>query len=195
MVWGLIVDDFRANRTLPVRLVLLSYRLTHVVLRFGNRCPVAIRWLVRLATFPMFVVHRLLSHQYGAFIPPSADIGRRLLLPHGFYGVFISTTAIIGDDVTMLQHVTLGSNYQGRRNLGAPRIGNRVMLGAGAVLIGGITVGDDARVGANATVVQDVPPGATAVSAQLRIIPPREPASDMPPKEASGETRSHGCGQ
>jgi serine O-acetyltransferase len=97
----------------------------------------------------------------GIEIHPGAKIGKRVVIDHGM-GVVIGETAEIGDDVLMYHGVTLGgkSLKEGKRH---PTVGNRVIIGAGAKLIGPITVGDDAKVGANAVITKDVPEGNTAV--------------------------------
>src|ERR1700726_3582942 len=108
---------------------------------------------------------RLLAH-FGRFltgieIHPGARIGRRLIIDHGM-GVVIGETAEIGDDVYLYHQVTLGGTSQsrGKRH---PTIGNNVIVGAGAKILGAIMVGDDARVGANAVVLQPVPAATTVV--------------------------------
>lgn len=97
----------------------------------------------------------------GIEIHPGAKIGKRVVIDHGM-GVVIGETAEIGDDVLMYHGVTLGgkSLKEGKRH---PTVGNRVIIGAGAKLIGPISVGDDAKVGANAVITKDVPEGNTAV--------------------------------
>jgi serine O-acetyltransferase len=110
----------------------------------------------------------------GVEIHPAAQIGRRLYIDHGM-GVVIGQTAIIGDDVLMYHGATIGGVDMrlGRRH---PVIGNGVMIGAGARILGAITVGDGARVGAGATVTRDVPPGATVTGpiARSRIVAPND---------------------
>lgn len=109
----------------------------------------------------------------GADIHPQAVIGERFKLVHGF-GVVIGATAEIGNDCILLQGVTLGVRYIGQPEPAGvrvhPRLGNGVRVGAGAVLLGSITVGDGVRVGANTVVLEDVPAGATAVGVPARII-------------------------
>ncbi|MFZ1410617.1 MAG: serine O-acetyltransferase [Micropruina sp.] len=90
-------------------------------------------------------------------IHPGATIGRRFFIDHG-NGVVIGETAEIGDDVLMYHQVTLGGRSRGRFKR-HPTIGNKVLLGAGAKIIGPITIGEGTKVGANALVVKDVPPG------------------------------------
>ena len=97
----------------------------------------------------------------GIEIHPGATIGRRFFIDHGM-GVVIGETAEVGDDVLMYHQVTLGGRSRGRFKR-HPTVGSRVLLGAGSKLIGPITVGDDAKIGANALVVEDVAPGETVV--------------------------------
>ncbi len=108
---------------------------------------------------------RLLS-QYarartGIEIHPGARIGRRVFIDHGM-GVVIGETAVVGDDVLLFHQVTLGgtSMSPGKRH---PTVGDRVVVGAGAKVLGPVVIGSDARIGANAVVVKDVPDCATAV--------------------------------
>ncbi|WP_036920454.1 serine O-acetyltransferase EpsC [Propionicicella superfundia] len=109
---------------------------------------------------PLRPVSRLVSQVSRALtgieIHPGAVIGRRFFIDHGM-GVVIGETAQIGDDVLMYHQVTLGGRSRGRFKR-HPTIGNNVLLGAGAKIIGPITVGDGTKVGANALVVKDVPP-------------------------------------
>lgn len=99
----------------------------------------------------------------GIEIHPGATIGKRLFIDHGT-GVVIGEAAIIGDDVTMYHGVTLGGVSTARTGQRRhPRIENKVIIGAGAQILGPITVGQGARVGANAVAVRDVPPGVTVV--------------------------------
>ncbi len=109
-------------------------------------------------------VSRLLT---GIEIHPGAKIGKRFFIDHGM-GVVIGETAIIGDDVLLYQGVTLGGTglEKGKRH---PTIGNSVVVGAGAKILGNITIGDNSYVGANAVVIKDVPPNSTVVGVPGRI--------------------------
>ena len=92
-------------------------------------------------------------------------------MPHGFSGIFISNQAKIGKRVVILQQVTIGSNtIAGSRHFGSPTIEDDVFIGAGAKIIGKITIGHNSRIGAGVTVVEDVPPNSVVVSAPIRII-------------------------
>ena len=107
----------------------------------------------------------------GVEIHPGAVIGRRFLIDHGM-GIVIGETAEIGDDVLMYHQVTLGGRSRGRFKR-HPTIGNNVLLGAGAKIIGPIVVGDGTKVGANALVVHEVPPNSivTGVVANTQTDP------------------------
>lgn len=93
-------------------------------------------------------------------ISPGATIGRNPVLAYGGLGIIIHGAAVIGDDVSIGAHVTVGGNA-GKG--GVPRIGDRVRIGPGAQILGPVTVGNDAVIGANAVVLVDIPEGTTAV--------------------------------
>jgi serine O-acetyltransferase len=104
----------------------------------------------------------------GIEIHPGASIGRRFFIDHGM-GVVVGETAEIGDDCTLYHGVTLGGTSwnKGKRH---PTIGNGVVVGAGAKILGPITIGEGAKIGSNAVVVKDVPPRATAIGIPARIV-------------------------
>lgn len=138
-----------------------------VTYRFGNwryRLPVLLRKPASLIYKLMKIWTQIVT---GIDIPCETRVGRRLRIEH-FGGVIISGDAIIGDDVVLRNGVTIGLRHTGKA--GAPRIGNRVDIGAGAKVLGSISIGDDVVIGANAVVLQDVPPGALAVGVPARII-------------------------
>lgn len=101
-------------------------------------------------------------------IHPAATIGRRVFIDHGV-GVVIGETAIIGDDVIIYQQVTLGgvSTSKGKRH---PTVENGVVIGAGAKILGNITIGQNSKVGANSVVVKDVPSDSTAIGIPARVL-------------------------
>lgn len=144
----------------------LWHKLSHGLWRRGLRLP------ARMAAH----LGRFLT---GIEIHPAAQIGRRLIIDHGM-GVVIGETAIIGDDVYLYHQVTLGgtSTERGKRH---PTVGNDVIIGAGAKVLGDILIGDGARVGANAVVVQPVPPGVTVVGIPARPVE-RDPVRKAPPQ-------------
>jgi serine O-acetyltransferase len=104
----------------------------------------------------------------GIEIHPGATIGRRVVIDHGM-GVVIGETAVVGDDVLIYHGVTLGGkeNTTAKRH---PTIGNNVLLGAGAKIIGDIEIGAGAQIGANAVVTKSVPAGAVVVGPKATII-------------------------
>src|SRR5512144_2179834 len=134
---------------------LMWHRLNHSLWRAGWR------WLAR------FVAH-LARFLTGIEIHPGATIGRRFFIDHGM-GVVIGETAGIGDDVTLYHGVTLGGTSwnKGKRH---PTLENGVVIGAGAKVLGPITIAAGAKVGSNAVVTKAVPAGATAVGNPARII-------------------------
>lgn len=132
--------------------------------------------------FPARLGSQLTRWLTGIEIHPGARIGRRLFIDHGM-GVVIGETAVVGDDVLLFHGSTLGgrSMKRGKRH---PTLGDRVVVGAGAKILGPVWVGDDVQVGANAVVVKDVPAGSVAVGVPARnrvpqpVAAPAEPAED-----------------
>jgi serine O-acetyltransferase len=131
----------------------------------------------------LYLLARVVSHLgrflTGIEIHPGATIGRRLFIDHGM-GVVIGETAVIGDDCTLYQNVTLGGTgkQRGKRH---PTLGDRVVVGVGAKILGAVTIGDDAKIGGGAIVLRDVPPHTTAVGVPARAVAWTDPHS--------GETR------
>lgn len=125
-----------------------------------------LKWLARFLS----TMSRWLT---GVEIHPAAKIGRRFFIDHGM-GVVIGETAEIGDDCTIYHGVTLGGTSwkAGKRH---PTLGNGVVIGAGAKVLGPLHVGDNARIGSNAVVVKDVPADATMVGIPGRVVAPRNP--------------------
>src|SRR5690348_5706861 len=150
---------------------MLLYRPAHWLWQRG--------WLV-LARF----ISQLARMLTGIEIHPGATIGRRLFIDHGM-GVVIGETAEIGDDVTLYHGVTLGGVAPSLNSAAQvdrkrhPTIGNAVIVGSGAQVLGPITVGAGARVGANAVVVQDVPAGVVVVGIPAKAVQPREKTSEF----------------
>ncbi|WP_317704277.1 serine O-acetyltransferase [Methylomarinovum caldicuralii] len=131
------------------------HRLSHCLWRHGWY------WLARFLSH----VSRFLT---GIEIHPGAEIGRRFFIDHGM-GVVIGETAVIGDDCTLYHGVTLGGTswQKGKRH---PTLGNGVVVGAGAKILGPIHVGDNARIGSNSVVLKDVPAGATVVGIPAHVV-------------------------
>lgn len=158
-------DDLRVAQEGVLSLgfwALQVYRLGHLRYRFKSRL---VRW-------PLAVLHLILAKLAemlcGVSIGVSAKIGRRLVIEHSG-AIVVHGHAVIGDDCTIRQGVTIGNQRQDRP-LEAPHIGNRVNIGAGAKILGAVRVGDAADIGANAVVISDVPAGALAVGVPARII-------------------------
>lgn len=131
------------------------HRVNHWLWSHG--CFLAARWLSEVA--------RVMT---GIEIHPGAQIGNRLFIDHGM-GVVIGETAVVGDDVTFYQGATLGGTgkEKGKRH---PTIGDRVVVGAGAKILGNIRVGDNCRVGAGSVVLRDVPNDSTVVGVPGHVI-------------------------
>ena len=146
---------FEVVTTYPGFHALLFYRLSHAL--WNANFKWLARWLSALA--------RWLT---GIEIHPGARIGRRFFIDHGM-GVVIGETAEIGDDCTLYHGVTLGGTTweKGKRH---PTLGNNVVVGAGAKVLGPITVGAGARVGSNAVVTKAVPAGATVVGVPGHVV-------------------------
>jgi serine O-acetyltransferase len=133
---------------------LVAYRIGHAF--YKMRLFFLARWLSQMARWAT-----------GIEIHPGARIGKRFFIDHGM-GVVVGETAIIGDDVLLYQGVTLGGTgiEQGKRH---PTVGNNVVIGTGAKVLGNITIGDNSYIGANAVVIKDVPPNSTVVGVPGRI--------------------------
>ncbi|MEW6101361.1 MAG: serine O-acetyltransferase [Candidatus Omnitrophota bacterium] len=133
---------------------LVAYRIAHFL--YKCRLFFLARYLSQLARFAT-----------GIEIHPGAKIGKRFFIDHGM-GVVIGETSIIGDDVLIYQGVTLGGTglEKGKRH---PTIGNNVVIGAGANVLGNINIGDNSYIGANAVVIKDVPANSTVVGVPGRI--------------------------
>lgn len=136
-------------------------------------------WNIRLKAQSRY---RILRHIYGnyyyriirkynSFFPLSVKVDGMPVFPHGPIGIFISGEAKIGKDCVIFHQVTIGSNtLQDSKGQGAPIIGDNVFIGAGAKIIGNVTIGNNARIGANCVVAKDVPENTTVVCASPRYI-------------------------
>lgn len=113
-------------------------------------------------------LYRFVRNVYGIDIPYTVQLGRRVIIEHQS-GIIIHGDAVIGDDSIIRQGVTLGNRYLDRP-LEAPKLGARVNVGAGAKILGNVTLGDDVNIGANAVVLSDIPAGQTAVGIPAKII-------------------------
>lgn len=189
---GRMIEDVRTALTRDPAahswlLVVLSYQGVHAV------------WHHRVAHWLWghgFRFYGRLWSQYarrrtGIEIHPGATLGRRVFIDHGM-GVVIGETAVVGDDVLIFHNVTLGgvSMSAGKRH---PTIGDRVVVGAGAKVLGPVNIGCDARIGANAVVVRDIPTGATAVGipAKVRVHPSYSEAGTAASSVDRGDSHVH----
>jgi serine O-acetyltransferase len=127
----------------------------------------------RILRLPFSFIYRILHFfvitLYGIELPYLTKVGRRLFIGHQ-NGIVISPRCVIGDDCIIIQNVTLGE----RVGLNAPTLGDRVRIGAGAVLIGGIVIGDDVKIGPNSVVMNDVPSNSFVFGNPARVIPTSE---------------------
>jgi serine O-acetyltransferase len=146
---------FEVLTTYPGLHAILLHRLSHELWRAG------FKWLARFTSY----FGRWMT---GIEIHPGATLGRRVFIDHGM-GVVIGETAVIGDDCTLYHGVTLGGTSwnKGKRH---PTLMAGVIVGAGAKILGPITLGVGAKIGSNAVVVKDVPDGATAIGIPARIL-------------------------
>ncbi|HYU35850.1 MAG TPA: serine O-acetyltransferase [Thermoanaerobaculia bacterium] len=131
---------------------LLAHRMAHALARHGIPVLPALcrRWAIGAC---------------GVDILPRADLGGGCIIAHGI-GLVVGGRTVIGEDCTLLHGVTLGEARSDE--LDCPRLGDRVTVGAGAIVLGGITIGDDVLIGAGSVVVSDVPPGAVVAGVPAR---------------------------
>ena len=153
--------DPAAKSAIEVLLLYPGLRAVHMHRRahwcYNHGLRICARWISQRAV-----------RRTGIEIHPGAKLGRRLFIDHGT-GVVIGETSEIGDDVTIYQGVTLGGTGKdiGKRH---PTIGNGVMLGAGAKLLGPFHVGDNSKIAAGALVLREIPPNSTAVGVPARVV-------------------------
>ncbi len=147
--------------------------LLEVILCYpGLHALIAYRFAHRLYKWHIPLIPRIISYitriVTGIEIHPGARIGRRFFIDHG-EGVVIGATTIVGDDVLIYQQVTLGGTGKehGKRH---PTLGNGVIVGAGAKVLGNITIGDNVRIGAGSVVIEDVPENSTVVGIPGRVV-------------------------
>ena len=139
----------------PSVMAIAFHRVAHPLHRLG-------------LSFPARFISQTARGLTGIEIHPGAVIGRGLFIDHGM-GVVIGETAVIGDNVTLFQGVTLGGTGKepGKRH---PTLGNNVVVGAGAKVLGSFTIGENVQIGANAVVVREVPPHSVVVGVPGRIV-------------------------
>ncbi len=168
-MWEHLKEDIRAIRERDPAAksfleILLCYPGLHAI------------WIHRIAHFlylnRWYTLARLVSHLSrwltGVEIHPGAKIGRRFFIDHGM-GVVIGETSEIGDDCLIYKGVVLGGTTLEKKKR-HPTLGNRVIVGSNATILGAITIGDGARIGSGSVVIKSVPPGATVVGVPGRIV-------------------------
>ncbi len=150
--------------------VLLTYPGFHAVLlhRMAHRLY---RWHLTLLARILALFSRFLT---GVEIHPAARIGPGFFIDHGM-GVVIGETTIIGSDVTLYQGVSLGGTGKERGQKRHPTLGDHVLVGAGAKILGNVTIGEGVRVGSNAVVLRSIPPHSTVVGIPGRVVRTKEP--------------------
>lgn len=159
---------------------MLAHRAAHALWRFR------LHWLARLLS----QFSRWLT---GIEIHPGARIGKRFFIDHGM-GVVIGETAEIGDDCTLYHGVTLGgTSWKPEKR--HPTLGNDVVIGAGAKILGPIVLGDGVRVGSNSVVVRDVPAGATVIGIPGRVVVPKDDAKSRKRKQMAAKIGFTAYGQ
>lgn len=144
--------------------VVLAYPGFHILTLFHPAAGLLWRYGLRALARFWANIGRILT---GIEIHPQAKIGKNVFIDHGM-GVVIGQTAEIGDECTIFHGVTLGGKGGGEKRHAS--VGSRVMIGAGAQLIGPVVIGDDVKIGAGAVVLKDVPDGVTVVGNPARVI-------------------------
>jgi serine O-acetyltransferase len=172
----LLKEDWVAHRQRPWLKAGFYAVAAHRLGRAVEEMPAIIRRPVR-------AVALLVSSSSGIELPRGAQLGRRVRFAHQ-PGVVIADNVVIGDDCLIRQNVTIGSAVEYGP---APRLGNRVRVGAGAVLIGDISIGDDVVIGPNAVVTTDVPARSTVLAAPSRVLR----ASDLSSPPLDGDRPRH----
>lgn len=170
---NILLEDCRTHREGLLALgfwALLVYRFGHARFVIRNK------WLRLPWTIVYLILEKFVEIVTGIVIPSTVVIGRRLEIEH--HGcIILHGNVVVGDDCKFRHDVTIGNSGYADKT-GAPRIGNRVEIGAGARILGRITVEDDVIIGANAVVVRSLPAGAVAVGIPARVVRIREaPAS------------------
>lgn len=155
--------------------VLLGYSGMHAIWAHRLLHPMWQRPVLRV---PARLASQIVRFLTGVEIHPAASIGRRVVIDHGM-GVVIGATAEVGDDCLIYHGVTLGGRRMAGRSGRHPRVGSRVLLGAGASVIGPVEIGDDSVVGAGAVVVTDAPAGSRLVGVPAVVTPRSENAPEF----------------
>ena len=167
-LWQQIKEDWESNGrdwTKPGFRALAVHRFGVWRMQIGSK----------LLRAPLSMLYRSLYRKvrngYGIDLPYTVKLGRRVVIEHQ-NGIIIHGHSVIGDDSIIRQGVTLGNRYLDRP-FDAPKLGERVNVGAGAKILGNVEIGDGASIGANAVVLMDIPAGQTAVGIPAKILKPK----------------------
>jgi serine O-acetyltransferase len=181
-LWALLAEDYRTHD----RHLLEPGFLAVAVHRFGN-ARMGVRWRVLRA--PLTIAYRVaftvVNWAFGIDLPYTVRLGRRVRIWH--HGGMVLGARAVGDDVHIRHNTTFGvlnRNEVTRK----PIIGNRVDIGVGACILGGVTVGDDAVIGPNSVVIRDVPPGSVVMGVPARQAALRPDAPATPPERGAART-------
>lgn len=171
-LFALIASDLHRYGGVGIRFLLTSY-LLNPGFRYSFWYRVCSKLRVKSILFrPLYYILRIklirLSYKFGISIPPSASIGPGLYIGH-FSGIVVSGYAVIGANCNISQGVTIGRTVRGNKP-GCPVIHDRVYIAPGAKIIGGVTIGNDVAIGANAVVVHDLPDYSVAVGIPAKVI-------------------------
>lgn len=150
--------------------ILFLYRICNSLHQKGYKRK-TIKWFFSRIIIRIFYGYysKLLAFFYGAYLPYTAKIGKNLKLNHSFYGIFISENAVIGDNCTMVQHTTIGSNQPLSGD--APNIGNNVFIGANCCIVGKTTIGENTIIGAGVVISNSIiPENSKVVGQKFRIL-------------------------
>jgi serine acetyltransferase len=181
--WQQVKEDWEAHGrdwTLP------GFRAV-VVQRFGVwRMQVQPKLLRAPLSILYRSLYRKMRNSYGIELPYTVELGRRVIFEHQG-AIVIHGYSHIGDDSVIRQGVTIGNRYLDRP-LEAPKLGKRVNVGAGAKILGNVTIGDDVNIGANAVVLSDIPSGQTAIGIPAKILKPK--GSPDPALQLNGTTET-----
>jgi len=173
-----------AGRFKTMRIMLTNRGMSAILLyRLGHAC-----WKKRIPVIPMFLA-RMAQHLFAIDISYKCRLGPGIVIVHGF-GVVIGSDVRIAGDCCIYHGVTLGDRgsewVNSDRTDGHPRIGREVMFGAGAKVLGPITIGDNCVIGANAVVLTDIPPDSVAAGIPAKVVSRRKP-----PRWVTGEESAH----
>lgn len=164
--WKIVAEDLRVHRE---GILAQGFWALFVYRIFSRRHAIRITPLRRTIGVLSLLAQKYIEVVAGIALPDRTTVGRRLNIEH-FGGIIIHGAVVIGDDCMIRQGVTIGNKSE-EAPLEAPTIGDRVVIGAGAKVLGNIEIGDDAVIGANAVVVRSVPAGHMALGVPARIIP------------------------